>query len=92
MLTEKDFCYPVGVKDGKIIVLSYDEIIQNALYQESEGVKPSYSLYDYEKKERITPRGWLVWSSMDYGCGVVYRNKKGKMCLVRGVQGDFAVG
>lgn len=65
------------------------EIIENALQQEKDDVKPHYSFYDYSKKERITPPGWLVWSTNTDGCGVVYRRKDGKMIIVTGWQGDF---
>ena len=76
-------------REGKAIFSTDLEIIQNALQQEKEGIKPHYSFYDYKKKEPITPPGWLVWSLYD-GCGVVYRRKDGKMIIVAGSQGDFA--
>ena len=69
--------------------LSDEEIIENALYQEAQGIKPHYVWIDYKKREPITPSGWLVWSVWDGGCGVVYRREDGKMIIVQGWQGDF---
>ena len=70
-------------------VFSEKEIIENALQQEKDGIEPHYSFYDYSKKERITPPGWLVWSTNADGCGVVYRRNDGKMIVATGCQGDF---
>lgn len=81
--------YIIGEKDGHTARATKEEIIANALKQEKEGVQPCYSFYDHKKGEKVTPPGWLVWSSHDYGCGVVYRRKDGKMIIVTGVQGDF---
>lgn len=64
-------------KNGKALLLTDDEIINNALEQEKSGIKPHYAFYDYKKHEKITPAGWLVWSLSDGGCGVVYRRKDG---------------
>ena len=81
--------YVIGVKNGRCVVASEKEIIENALQQEKDGVKPHYSFYDYKKGEKATPAGWLVWSSISYGCGVVYRRNDGKMIISTGIQGDF---
>ena len=69
-------------------IFTEKEIIENALQQEANGVQPHYSFYDYKAKEKITPAGWLVWSTMN-GCGVVYRRHDEKMIIITGVQGDF---
>lgn len=81
--------YIIGTKNGRNILASEKEIIKNALEQEEHGIKPHYSFYDYKKGEKVTPSGWLVWSSLNYGCGIVYRRKDGKMIITVGVQGDF---
>ena len=66
------------------------EVIQNALDQEKDGVKPKYAFRDYKTGETATPPGWLVWSTYADGCGVVYRRSDGKYMLVTGWQGDFS--
>lgn len=76
-------------KNGKALLLTDDEIINNALEQEKSGIKPHYAFYDYKNHEKVTPAGWLVWSLRDGGCGVVYRRKDGKMIITTGLQGDF---
>ena len=82
--------YTIGEKDGQILTATAEEIIGNALDQERAGVRPTYSFYDYKNQEIMTPPGWLVWSSRNYGCGVVYRRKKdGKLIITTGSQGDF---
>ena len=81
--------YIIGEKDGRTIRATKEEIIENALEQEKEGVQPRYSFYDYKNGEKVTPPGWLIWSSFSHGCGVVYRRKDGKMIITTGVQGDF---
>ena len=75
-------------REGKAIFATDKEIIDNAIEQEKEGIKPHYSFFDYKKREKVTPPGWLVWSLQD-GCGVVYRREDGKMIIVAGSQGDF---
>ena len=77
------------LKDGTQLLLTDDEIINNALEQEKQGIKPHYAFYDYKKHEKVTPAGWLVWSLNDGGCGGVYRRENGKMIICAGVQGDF---
>lgn len=81
--------YIIGSKSGKCITATKKEIIENARQQEAAGVNPHYSFYDYKTKEAVTPPGWLIWSDCQYGCGVVYRRKDGKMILTTGIQGDF---
>lgn len=81
--------YIIGTKNGKNIVVSEKEIIENALEQEKQGIKPCYSFYDYKSGKKVTPPGWLVWSSFSYGCGVVYRRADGEMIVCTGIQGDF---
>lgn len=76
------------LKSGNKIITER-EAIDNALQQEKEGIQPHYSFYDYKAKEKITPAGWLVWSTYEDGCGVVYRRSDGKMIVVTGWQGDF---
>lgn len=77
-------------KNGESVIVSDAEIIQNALDQESAGIKPHYCFWDYKNSEAVTPPGWLVWSSYDDGCIVVYRRDDGKMVISKGWQGDFA--
>ena len=72
-------------KNGKALLLTDDEIINNALEQEKSGIKPHYAFYDYKNHEKMTPAGWLVWSLGDGGCGVVYRRKDGKMIIPTGL-------
>lgn len=74
--------------NGKNFVFSENEIIKNALQQEADGIKPGYCWYDYQKKERVTPPGWLVVSTFS-GCCIVYRRNDGKMIILTGRQGDF---
>lgn len=88
MTSEK--LYLIGEKDGKIITATESEIINNALEQEKDGVNPRFAFYDYKNQRPIGNKGWLVWSSANRGCGVVYRRNDGKMVIVTGVQSDFA--
>lgn len=71
------------------LICTESQIIQNALEQEKKGVLPHYSWFDCEEKEPQSWRGWLVWSTFESGCGVVYRRNDGKMIVVTGSQGDF---
>ena len=80
--------YNAGYKNGKALLFSDEEIIENALQQEKAGIKPHYAWYDYKTQEQVTRPGWLVWSTMN-GCGVVYRRHDGKMIIITGLQGDF---
>ena len=85
-MSEKIYIIKRQEKDD--LICKGSEIIQNALEQEKQGIKPHYAWYDYKKKEPLTPAGWLVWSDY-YGCGVVYRRPDGKMIIQTGRQGDF---
>lgn len=73
----------------RVITATEEEIINNALNQEEQGIEPHYAWIDYQTRKPLTPLGWLVWSSWDYGCGIVYRREDGKMILTTGVQCDF---
>ena len=88
MASEK--LYLIGEKDGKILTATESEIINNALEQKKSGVNPHFAFYDYKNQCPVTNKGWLVWSSVNHGCGVVYRRDDGKMVIVTGVQGDCA--
>lgn len=70
------------------LIYKESEIIQNALDQEKQGIKPHYAWYDSKNQKAATPAGWLVWSTYD-GCGVVFRRTDGKMIIQTGMQGDF---
>lgn len=71
-------------------VFSAFEIIENALKQERNGIAPHYALYDYVHSKKLTPAGWLVWSTLESGVGIVYRRQSdGKMIISAGAQGDF---
>ena len=59
-------------KDGSLLMATDQEIIQNALDQEKRGIDPHYAFIDYKTKEQVAPLGWLVWSLLDGGCGVVF--------------------
>lgn len=73
---------------GKSLLFKDADLINNALYQEQNGIKPHYVWYDYKTQKPITPRGWLVISNIEK-CIVVYRRSDGKMIINEGVQGDF---
>lgn len=73
---------------GKSLLFTDTELINNALHQEQNGIKPHYAWYDYKKKKPITPKGWLIISNMEK-CIVAYRRSDGKMIISEGVQGDF---
>lgn len=72
-------------------IVTESQAINNALDQEKSGVTPRYSFRDYKTGEKLTPPGWLVFSTFADGCGVVYRRTDGKMIVTTGVQGDFVV-
>lgn len=79
-------------KDGKHLLFSEDELIENALQQEADGIEPGYCWYDYKTGEKVTPPGWLAVSAWS-GCCVVYRRKcDGKPIILTGWQSDFCVG
>lgn len=69
-------------------VLSESEAIKNALEQEAQGIKPCYAWRD---RKGLSSPGWLVWSTWEDGAGVVCRRSDGKMYVLTGWQGDFAV-
>lgn len=73
---------------GKSLLFKDADLINNALYQEQNGIKPHYVWYDYKTQKPITPKGWLVISNIEK-CIVVYRRSDGKMIINEGVQGDF---
>ena len=75
--------------NGELLTATDEQIIENALQQERDGIQPQYSFRDYKTGEKLTPPGWLVWSLYDGGCGVVYRRADGKMIITTGLQGDF---
>ena len=81
--------YIIGTKDRENIIISDKEVVENAISQEKDGIKPHYCFYDHKNKEKVTPAGWLVWSSLNYGCGVVYRRSDGEMIVCTGIQSDF---
>lgn len=87
----KNMTYCIGTdrKNHMVITATAEEIIQNALEQEKEGIEPIYRWYNDKTGKPETPPGWLVWSSMKYGCGIVYRRKDGKLIIRTGLQGDF---
>lgn len=78
----------IHTKNGNVIYTK-QELIENALKQEKEGIKPHYAFYDYKKKEAVTSAGWLVFSTAEDGAGVVYRRDDGKMIFCNGRQGEI---
>lgn len=82
--------YVLHAKNG-VVLVTESQAINNALDQEKSGVIPRYSFRDYKTGEKLTPPGWIVWSTFADGCGVVYRRSDGKMIITTGFQGDFVV-
>lgn len=82
--------YVLHTKNG-VELVTESQAISNALDQEKSGVIPRYSFRDYKTGEKLTPPGWLVWSTFADGCGVVYRRYDGKVIVTTGFQGDFVV-
>lgn len=82
--------YIIGTKNGKCVVATESEIINNALEQEKQGIKPHYVYQPNKEEKPIGNPGWLVWSSYNHGCGVVHRRDDGKMIIFTGLQGDFS--
>ena len=80
--------YLIHKSEGNVL-LSSDEIINNAREQEQAGTRPHYIFYDYTHKKKITPPGWLVWSTSEDGAGVVYKREDNKYIIVTGWQGEF---
>nr|DAH75194.1 MAG TPA: Sigma 54 modulation/S30EA ribosomal protein C terminus [Caudoviricetes sp.] len=79
----------IHLNDGTTKIIRESEAIENALKQEEEGIEPHYSFFDYKTREAVTAPGWLIWSTLADGCGVVYRRSDGKMIVSTGFQGDF---
>ena len=82
--------YILHTKNG-VELVTESQAISNALDQEKSGVIPRYSFRDYKTGEKLTPPGWLVWSTFADGYGVVYRRSDGKMIVTTGFQGDFVL-
>ena len=72
-------------------LITAEQVINNALEQERSGIVPRYSWRDTKTGEKVTPPGWLVWSTWADGCGVVYRRPDGKMIILAGFPGDFCM-
>lgn len=72
-------------------LVTAEQVINNALEQERSGIVPRYSWRDAKTGEKVTPPGWLVWSTFADGCGVVYRRPDGKMIISTGFPGDFCM-
>nr|DAF06956.1 MAG TPA: Ribosome-associated factor Y protein S30Ae family, Structural.7A [Caudoviricetes sp.] len=91
-ITEENYnlTYIIGKENGKYTTATVKEILNEALRQERIGIFPHYVFWDYENQKAITTPGWMIWTSYNHGCGVVYRRKDGKMVLLTGMQGDFA--
>lgn len=81
--------YLIHTKEGNK-VFTADEIISNAKEQEAKGIKPAYAFLDAKYEKPILPAGWLVWSTWDDGCGVVYKRSNGDYIIVTGWQSEFA--
>ena len=80
--------YLLHTKSSNKIITKRDAI-ENALYQES--IEPHYARYDKKNHKQLSPLGWLVWSTYEDGCGIVYRKKEtGEMIVTTGWQGDFS--
>lgn len=62
------------------------EIIENARQQENAGIIPRYRYNDGS-----TPPGWLVWSTMEDGAGVVYKLAPEKYGIISAWQGEFII-
>lgn len=82
--------YVLHTRDG-VQLVTEAQTINNALEQEKSGITPRYAFRDYKTGEKLTPPGWIVWSTFADGCGVVYRRSDGKMIITTGFQGDFVV-
>lgn len=82
--------YILHTKNGVQLVTA-SQAISNALEQEKNGISPRYAFRDYKSGENITPPGWLVWSTLEDGCGVVYRRSDKKMIVATGFPGDFVI-
>ncbi len=76
---------------NSVQLVTESQAINNALEQEKSGISPRYAFRDYKTGENLTPPGWLVWSTYEDGCGVVYRRPDGKMIVTTGFPGDFCM-
>lgn len=81
--------YILHLKSGNKII-TWEEAIANAEDQKSQGIAPHYVLFDNLHDEKLSNPGWLVWSTWDYGVGVVVPRDDGKLILLTGLQSDFA--
>ena len=82
--------YLLHTKSSNKIITKRDAI-ENALYQESMGIEPHYARYDKKNHKQLSPLGWLVWSTYEDGCGIVYRKKQtGENIDTTGCQGEFS--
>lgn len=72
-------------------LVTAEQVINNALEQERSGIVPRYIWMDNKTGEKVTPPGWLVWSTGADGCGVVYRRPDGKMIISTVFPGDFCM-
>ena len=45
--------YIVGTRNSAVLVYTAEEIIENALEQEKQGIKPHYAFYDYIAQKPI---------------------------------------
>lgn len=81
--------YFLHLKTGNRIITE-SEAIANAEEQKAKGIKPHFVLYDRLHDEKLSLPGWLIWSTWDYGVGVVVPRDDGKMVVLTGWQSDFA--
>lgn len=81
--------YLIHTQNGTQI-FTEKEIINNAMEQREKGVKPAYHhTYIIEGKREVMPAGWLVYSTFEDGCCIVYpREKDGKLVIFTGWQGE----
>lgn len=77
-------------RNWKLTIFTEAEIIQNAKEQEAAGYTPRYARR--YGKDDYSPAGWLVCSSYNSGCIVVYkRASDNKYIITKGCQGDYVV-
>ena len=86
----KERNYVLNTRNG-VQLVTESQAVNNALEQEKSGISPHYVFHDYKTGENLTPPGWLVWSTLADGCGVVYRRSDGKMIVITGFPGDFVI-
>ena len=80
--------YLLHLKDGNRIFSEY-ELIQNAKYQEKAGYNPRYHYRDFKTGKIDNKAGFLVFSTIQDGAGIVIKDESGKHHIVTGWQGDF---